>query len=264
MESSRESAQLKAIIVSLLLLVVGFALLSLSIILWPTGLGQFTRALAIALLTSGTLGWLGNFTLRKHFLEDVHQTVTRALSENQSGLSQLKDLGITNVFDELPRDDVRDELNNSKHNVMVLDTWIGEPEFLLKCMAKAASHNATVRILILDSESPSTKARSQDLNLGETYIADSLATNRARLLALANEHNTVQVKQYNALPSMQIFAGDNTAFIGFFWHGKPSPNGTNLRISLDSAFGEQLVQEFDELWKNASSLGGQPAKHSAE
>ncbi|MEV0150021.1 MULTISPECIES: hypothetical protein [unclassified Nonomuraea] len=202
MANHKESAQLKAIIVSLIFTLLGVAFLAISFPFWPEWPGQFARALAIALLTSGLIGWASHFTLRRSFQHQLHQIVSDALSEQLAGLSQLKGMGITEVFPALPPDRVANELKISKKTVRVLDTFISDPNFLLESIEEAAAHGAKVQVLILHRESHSAKTRSRDLGYKEAFVPTYLDTNRALLLDLVDRYpNAIEAKTYDALPS---------------------------------------------------------------
>ncbi|MGW0611221.1 hypothetical protein [Streptomyces sp. NPDC002788] len=247
----------KAVIVALIIALVGVSLVALGATVWRhIWLGDVAKGIAVILLASVLVGWLADFLLRRDFLEIVETAVTAALEGQLANLRRLEGMGIEDVFPDFPTDKARDELAASRKKIRILQTWIGNFEALANSIRQAVAAGAIVEILILSDEAACARLRALDQGFqSETDVSDHIKANKRQISHFLSTLNggDVQVRQYTGIPPLQMYSGDQCAFIGVFWHGKSSLTATNLQVKSDSTFGNELINEFERRWNNASN-----------
>ncbi len=98
-----------------------------------------------------------------------------------------------------------------------------------------------------------TKRRAEQLK-GRANVPEGIRKNLAYLYELQSvtEHispNSLQVRLYTALPSIQMYRWEEWAFVSLFPIGKRSDRTPNLKVPMDNPFGSYVDEAFEELWK---------------
>ncbi|MGK5740485.1 DUF5919 domain-containing protein [Micromonospora sp. URMC 103] len=151
-------------------------------------------------------------------------------------------------------------LHRSGRRVRILDTWTilleqRHRETTLDAVRAALRNGAQVQLLLLDPDCTAAQQRSEELERQRVDVPRQI---RANLRHLAAFHRSLepalkprlQVRIYDASPSIQLYQWDGQALISFFPIGKLSFNVPQLEVDMDSPWGGFVHARFEELWKH--------------
>ncbi|MCF0097363.1 DUF5919 domain-containing protein [Micromonospora sp. MH99] len=175
------------------------------------------------------------------------------------------------LFEEARRARVQEHLSFDQHafvarlyrsgrRVRILDTWTilledTQREEALRGMRAALANGAQVQLLLLDPDCTAAQQRSEELERQRVDVPRQIRTN-LRHLALfqdsldARLRHRLQVRLYDASPSIQLYQWDSRALISFFPIGKLSFNVPQLEVDMDSPWGGFVHARFEELWEH--------------
>ena len=122
-----------------------------------------------------------------------------------------------------------------------------------KAIQAAIKAGAEVEVLLFHPYSAGAKRRAEQLK-GRANVPEGIRKNLAYLYELQSvtEHispNSLQVRLYTALPSIQMYRWEEWAFVSLFPIGKRSDRTPNLKVPMDNPFGSYVDEAFEELWK---------------
>jgi hypothetical protein len=118
----------------------------------------------------------------------------------------------------------------------------------------AVSRGATVRILLLDPDSPAAQQRSHELSadvrLEVMRNLRDLKHLEARLPG--DRRGQLQVRLYSAAPSIQMYRSGERIMVSFFPVDQLSGEGQQLEVRITSPLGSFVCERFAELWSSGS------------
>lgn len=146
------------------------------------------------------------------------------------------------------------ELSHSR--VWVLETWTGlledaHRDAFLKALRVALGNGVSVQILLLDPTSAAAQQRAEELNdpWVPTLIAENLRyLHDFRRQLAASQQRLLEVRVYDASPSVQLYRWDDKAFVSFFPIGKRAYDTRQIETYLANPLGEFAESRFDGLW----------------
>lgn len=151
-------------------------------------------------------------------------------------------------------------LNRSGRRVRILDTWTilleqRHREETLGAVRAALANGAQVQLLLLDPDCTAAQQRSEELERQRVDVPRQIRTNLRHLAAFADAldarlRHRLQVRLYDASPSIQLYQWDGRALISFFPIGKLSFNVPQLEVDMDSPWGGFVHARFEELWEH--------------
>ncbi len=126
----------------------------------------------------------------------------------------------------------------------------------LAALRKAMHNGAKVRILLLDPDSAAASQRAEEIRPVDVrrVIVDNLRYLADFAASLDDRYRrALQVRIYDASPSIQIFRWDDKALISFFPIGVRASASPHLEVYLSSPLGEFVQSRFDDLWRHPST-----------
>ncbi|MFG2049989.1 DUF5919 domain-containing protein [Micromonospora sp. NPDC048935] len=151
-------------------------------------------------------------------------------------------------------------LHRSGRRVRILDTWTilleqRHREDTLTAIRTALGNGAQVQLLLLDPDCTAAQQRSEELERQRVDVPRQIRTNLRHLAAFADALDSrlrqrLQVRLYDASPSIQLYQWDGRALISFFPIGKLSFNVPQLEVDMDSPWGGFVHARFEELWEH--------------
>ncbi|MEU8389961.1 DUF5919 domain-containing protein [Micromonospora sp. NPDC048842] len=151
-------------------------------------------------------------------------------------------------------------LHRSGRRVRILDTWTilleqRHREETLSAVRAALANGAQVQLLLLDPDCTAAQQRSEELERQRVDVPRQIRTNLRHLAAFADAldarlRHRLQVRLYDASPSIQLYQWDGRALISFFPIGKLSFNVPQLEVDMDSPWGGFVHARFEELWEH--------------
>ena len=151
-------------------------------------------------------------------------------------------------------------LNRSGRRVRILDTWTilleqRHREETLTAIRAALGNGAQVQLLLLDPDCTAAQQRSEELERQRVDVPRQIRTNLRHLAAFSDALDSrlrqrLQVRLYDASPSIQLYQWDGRALISFFPIGKLSFNVPQLEVDMDSPWGGFVHARFEELWEH--------------
>ncbi|MET7950930.1 DUF5919 domain-containing protein [Micromonospora sp. NPDC005324] len=151
-------------------------------------------------------------------------------------------------------------LHRSGRRVRILDTWTilleqRHREETLSAVRAALANGAQVQLLLLDPDCTAAQQRSEELERQRVDVPRQIRTNLRHLAAFtealdARLRHRLQVRLYDASPSIQLYQWDGRALISFFPIGKLSFNVPQLEVDMDSPWGGFVHARFEELWEH--------------
>ncbi|MEW2430639.1 DUF5919 domain-containing protein [Micromonospora sp. NPDC047644] len=151
-------------------------------------------------------------------------------------------------------------LHRCGRRVRILDTWTilleqRHREDTLSAVRAALANGAQVQLLLLDPDCTAAQQRSEELERQRVDVPRQIRTNLRHLAAFADAldsrlRHRLQVRLYDASPSIQLYQWDGRALISFFPIGKLSFNVPQLEVDMDSPWGGFVHARFEELWEH--------------
>ncbi|WP_433358162.1 DUF5919 domain-containing protein [Micromonospora saelicesensis] len=151
-------------------------------------------------------------------------------------------------------------LHRSGRRVRILDTWTilleqRHREDTLSAVRAALANGAQVQLLLLDPDCTAAQQRSEELERQRVDVPRQIRTNLRHLAAFAEAldsrlRHRLEVRLYDASPSIQLYQWDGRALISFFPIGKLSFNVPQLEVDMDSPWGGFVHARFEELWEH--------------
>jgi hypothetical protein len=124
---------------------------------------------------------------------------------------------------------------------------------LLDALKEAAGRSANIQILLLDPESAATEQRAGEISddVRAKVVENLYYLQECRQQLASAVRDRLQVRIYDALPSIQFFQYDDRALVSFFPAGGRASASTHLGIAIDTPLGEFVRGRFAELWSHA-------------
>ncbi|MFC8850488.1 MULTISPECIES: hypothetical protein [unclassified Micromonospora] len=151
-----------------------------------------------------------------------------------------------------------ERLQHSRRRVRILDTWTillerGQRDATLRAMLAVLAKGATVQLLLLDPDCTAAQQRGEELERQRIDVPGQIRANLRHLAAFRQSlepslRSRLQVRVYDASPSIQLYQWDARALISFFPIGKLSFNVPQLEVDMDSPWGGFVHARFEELW----------------
>lgn len=145
--------------------------------------------------------------------------------------------------------------------VDILETWTGlledrHRDRFLGAVDSAVRHGVDVRILLLDPDSAAAEQRAEELHHARVplLIMDNLRyLYRFRRGLEPRLARQLQVRVYDASPSVQLYRWDDKALISFFPIGVRAYDARQIEAYMDSPLGQFMASRFDELWGTSTT-----------
>jgi len=125
----------------------------------------------------------------------------------------------------------------------------------------AIARDASVSILMLHPDSPVARLRSESLQRAtqarfrEDRVRPGVRHCLEVLAAIArsvdaDRRGRLQVRLYDSMPSIAVYAVDDRAFVSVFLHGRLAVHSVQLEVQgRDSLMGRQVFEEVQTLWE---------------
>jgi hypothetical protein len=118
----------------------------------------------------------------------------------------------------------------------------------------AVSRGATVRIMLLDPDSPAALQRSHELSAD---VRQEVMRNLRHLKHLEaqlprDRREQMQVRVYSAAPSIQLYRSGERIMVSFYPVNQLSGEGQQLEVRITSPLGSFVSERFAELWSSSS------------
>ena len=260
----------RAIIISLGTVLLGIILLGVGIFVEQQSYqapiwAEFVKQLGTIFVPSGVISFVYEYALRRNFLEEMNEQLLLALQQQFASVSELQDAGLRHIHKKLPIEKIVEDFANSKNTITILQTWLPDIVNFEQAFISALNNGSEIKVLLLDPLSEYAKQRSKDLGYSDpNYASNIINANIAHLQRFNRTRNAlkkIEVRLYDALPSLQIYSCDQKKYIGFFYHGEWSTQMPTLEISdPKSLLGRNLEDEFLKVWSIAKPIENQVAE----
>jgi hypothetical protein len=118
------------------------------------------------------------------------------------------------------------------------------------------AQRATVRILLIDPEFPSSRTSLADQRDSEESEQPSTISNdvrefaRAAAKVIARPKGAFQVRVYRCIPSMNLFRIDDDLFWGPYLVGQASRNSPTFVVKRGGVLYQRYLEHFEAIWKS--------------
>jgi hypothetical protein len=145
--------------------------------------------------------------------------------------------------------------------VEIMETWTGllEERYhdrFLAAIRQALRTGVEFRILLLDPDSAAAEQRAEELHHAQVQLL--IVENLRELYRLQRDlepeqARRLQVRVYDASPSIQLYRWDDKAFISFFPIGTRAYDARQIEAFMSSPLGEFVSSRFEDLWGSATT-----------
>lgn len=145
--------------------------------------------------------------------------------------------------------------------VEIMETWTGllEERYRTRFLAavrQALGNGVPFRFLLLDPDSSAAAQRAEELHHAQVQVL--IVENLRHLYELKQTLEPelsalLEVRVYDASPSIQLYRWDDKAFISFFPVGTRAYDARQIEAFMSSPLGEFVASRFEDLWGNAST-----------
>ena len=183
--------------------------------------------------------------------------------------SSIKQLYGISELPDLPLDVFVGELRSAKR-IRILETFTklaNDPHLREKFtlgIKDALRSGAEVEILLIHPYSEGAKQRAEELARVGIRVEDEIRKSLARFYKLQSEisrdssimngQSNLEIRLYDASPSIAMHMWDRDAYLSFFPVKKRSDEAPNLKISMATTFGHYAAAKFDELWNHSETI----------
>ncbi|GAA4470288.1 hypothetical protein [Phytohabitans houttuyneae] len=161
----------------------------------------------------------------------------------------------------LNHDQLVSHIAAAQTEVDILETWTGlleerNRDRFLAAVTLALRNGVGVRILLLDPESSAAEQRAEELH--HTQVPVLIMDNLRHLYHLRRALDPLtarqlQVRVYDASPSIQLYRWDEKAYISFFPVGVRAYDARQIEAFMSSPLGEFVASRFEELWTDGTT-----------
>jgi hypothetical protein len=159
----------------------------------------------------------------------------------------------------LDRDALIQRVGESLEIVAILETFTSMLEGpytarFLSALRFALGNGATVKVLLLDPDSPAVRLRAEELRRADTAIAimnNLYHFGRLQQQLTPAARSRLQVRTYSTAPSVQMYRWDHKAFISFFPVTGKTFDAQQIEAFVSTPLGEFVDDRFAELWDTA-------------
>jgi len=192
--------------------------------------------------------------------EDLTTRIGDLITEQYEHLERFRRAGIVSAYEVLDRAELMRRISTS-NRIRILHTWIYEPQELDRAFSETSRRNGdcSVQILLLNPNSIFAVQRSRDLMQPDDFVPNGIKATTKAFEEIRSRYKMkgLEVKYYDALPSLQLYICDNRALISMFLHLQLAMQSHQLDIELISRrgaythIGRTLDREFERIWKVA-------------
>ncbi|MFC9678173.1 hypothetical protein [Streptomyces sp. NPDC056948] len=169
--------------------------------------------------------------------------------------------GVVRVHRRFPEETFEGFLNGADREVTILQTWIPNVHRFESALKQAiVDRRVRVRVLLLHPSSPVADLRNEALRgLRDPALEEDVQAGVARCLSTLaalfqsvrdDDRARLQVRVYQALPSIAVYKADEHYLVSSFLHGRLAIDSTQLEIEGGgTVMGGEIQQELDTLWR---------------
>ena len=268
----------RVLITALVLMLIGLAIIA-SATWFTDGDGRWkdrVESIGLALFTAGFLTILVDritlATLVDEVVGQVEKTSgaheRRQLQMLEASLSghEVRQHGIRSFEPGVLQPSVRKALEESQ-TATIVQTWIPDAAAFLGPIKELVKRGGTAKIYLLDPDSCFSRQRSIDLGQAEDTIPAKTRIDRREIRTIyegLNEEGKTRLNlyYYESLPAFAIYQTDHLAWIGLYWHGLQSDQGTTLVVDVPSAYWKLFEDHLKNLKVRQIDLGAEKAPAS--
>jgi hypothetical protein len=173
------------------------------------------------------------------------------------GISEIPDLPLEQF--------IQDIKSVPGKNIYILETFtkLATEEKLFyefsQAIKKALKDGSKVQLLFIHPDSDAARQRAEELSKVNPPInvPESIEKTLARFYQLgieSNNHSNLQIKIYDAAPTIAMHRWGEEAYVSFYPVNKRSDEAPNLKLSTVTTFGRYCVKKFEELWNKDSAI----------
>lgn len=260
---------------------IGWAVLIEERILdWHSIAGHVIRDIGIAAFVAGAIGIVSDRWVKTDFIDIVVKSLARVYERRQ----QFSEAGLKKTYERLDPHLLRVRSNKAAR-IRILQTWLGHEKDSIDAIREAADRGCKVEILLLDPMSAQVRYRASALvgSMHKGKVEEDIEE-RAKRHAIKVEETekdamryiknhltelceirsdnkqtdgtyNVDVRVYDAAPTIQIYEFDRTKLIGVYWRKGYSVQGPQFEIvdSETSPLANKIDEHFKDLWKHEST-----------
>ena len=165
---------------------------------------------------------------------------------------------VIGIYATLPIDLLKEEFAKAKEKIRILKTWTAIVTTLCDPLITAASNDCAIEVLLLDPKSKFCTYRSRDLGKPDGYakslIEADIRAFKTVICDARDKAGSIEVKLYDATPTISVFAYDDVILFGQMWRRKYAISTPYFKAKADSLFGELVNNHFTDLWEKAILL----------
>ncbi|RCJ17501.1 hypothetical protein A6770_33965 [Nostoc minutum NIES-26] len=173
------------------------------------------------------------------------------------GISEIPDLPLEQF--------IQDIKSAQGRNIYILETFtkLATEDKLFwefsEAIKKALKDGSKVQLLFIHPDSDAARQRAEELSkvIPPVNVPESIEKTLARFYQLeieSNNPNKLQIKLYDATPTIAMHRWGEEAYVSFFPVNKRSDEAPNLKLSTVTTFGRYCVKKFEELWTKDSGI----------
>lgn len=162
------------------------------------------------------------------------------------------------VWPSFPYERVCQQMAAARSQIRILQTWLPDTAPLVRGIAEAVRHGASVEIIIQHPQAAALADRLTTLGIRNPdygyYHAVKLFADLRNVINDADPAQ-VSVRTCEVSPSGQLYATENSLWFGFFWPDRYSLQGPQVEVSTrGSHLGRTSSEYFEKLWSSATPL----------
>ncbi|GAB1539727.1 hypothetical protein NUACC21_23940 [Scytonema sp. NUACC21] len=173
------------------------------------------------------------------------------------GISEIPDLPLEQF--------IQDIKSAQAKNIYILETFtkLATEDKLFwefsEAIKKALKDGSKVQLLFIHPDSDAARQRADELSKVNppVNVPESIEKTLARFYQLEteiNNPNKLQIKLYDANPTIAMHSWGKEAYVSFFPVNRRSDEAPNLKLSTVTTFGRYCVKKFEELWNKDSGI----------
>lgn len=170
----------------------------------------------------------------------------------------IRSINAINVIPDLPVGRFTDEVRTHSRIVRILETWTrlvndeGTYRRFLEAVTEALHNGASVQVLLIHPASSAARQRAEQFS-GRLDAIREMETTIRRFYAMRSIGRRLEVRLYNALPSITLYQVNRIAYVSLFPINQISSRHDMLEVEMFSRFGLFIEQSFNELWEGSDN-----------
>lgn len=251
-------------------IIVGYSLIFFGAILitfpffYPCGVTTkfLIQTIGTALVPAGLISLINDYLLKKDFSKELNEQLDDFITKNLDKILE-QQIVRAHVYESNPTSEIASTFLFAKENIFLLNNWIPDFDGLRVGLKSVIAKKIQVRILLMNPDSKFASIRAREIGLVNENELSALMRveihNIIEFFEKNNASNYLQIRLFDGMPAMPVYATEDVMYIGWFFRAKRAVSCPVIRVGNRlSPLYKEAAYTFENLWNDQNTLPHYP------